>query len=113
MNEKLLQYDTTVEKMISLAHMTSSSQNILISNLFTSLGQLSQLSWNKIFEEISIVEKILRDDPAKIYDKMTFKSRNYYRSSIEKIAKKYDLIETKIAHEALSLAKNNSKDNRK
>ena len=45
---------------------------ISIGNAFTSLRHLSLLDWRQLFEELSHVERLLRQDPSGIYPKMDF-----------------------------------------
>ena len=55
-----------------------------------------------------MVEKILMQDPALAYEKMDFKSKDYYRHKIEKISKKYGINEIDIATKAIDLSRRNN-----
>lgn len=81
--------------------------------LITSLKKVSELSWEEIFEEISPIEKFLRDDPSGIYKQMDFETRDFYRHKIEKTAKNSGLEESRIAKKALFIAINESKEDKK
>ncbi|MBN2260079.1 MAG: glycosyl transferase [Clostridiales bacterium] len=104
---KLKEFNTNIEKTIEFSHISQSSSNIFIGNLFTSLNKISMLNWHKIFEDVSVVENMLKDDPSGIYNQMDFHSRNYYRKKLEKLAEKYGISETKIAMTSLKLSNNN------
>ncbi len=82
----------------------------VVANCFRSLRLLSATDWKDFFEQTSLVEKILRDDPAKIYAKMDFDTRNSYRSVIEELARHSAFSEEEIAHMAIEFA-NKAQDN--
>ena len=72
-----------------------------------SLREIDCINWRRFFQNTSIVEKILMQDPINIYEKMDFKSKDYYRHKIEKISKKYNLDEVDIATKVINLTKKN------
>ncbi len=108
LDSKLKERNTDLENTISLSHVSQSSTNIYIGYLFSSLNKVSRFNWKVIFEEVSIVENILRDDPSGIYSQMDFNSRDYYRTKLEQLAQKYDIEEIEVASEAVKLSKENS-----
>ena len=59
-----------------------------------------------MFEKINGVEEILRQDPYGAYEKMDYRTKEYYRASIQQISKKTRISEMYIAKKALELAKN-------
>ncbi len=71
-----------------------------------SLRMLATQNWRDFFEEISVVEKILRTDPVGVYSQMDFETRNRYRNRIENLALGSSMDESGIAHEALCFAQN-------
>lgn len=73
--------------------------------LITSLRNIDNIDWIRFFNETSMVEKILLKDPSKTYEKMDFKSKDYYRHKIELIARKNQIDEIVIAEKLLFLAK--------
>ncbi|XUW94362.1 glucoamylase family protein [Wukongibacter sp. M2B1] len=99
--KKLIEYDVTLNKVIEIEHREQANKKVSIGNAITSLNRISTIDWNDIFEKLSVVEDILREDPAKIYIEMDFDSRDYYRHMIEKISKKCGIQETKIARKAI------------
>jgi hypothetical protein len=54
---------------------------------------------------MSGVEAILRSDPAGVYPRMDFRTRNEYRQAIERLARRSDHAEEAIAQTAIDLAK--------
>ncbi|MDQ3247818.1 MAG: hypothetical protein M3Q45_01290, partial [Chloroflexota bacterium] len=63
------------------------SDNELIANAIPSLRRVDSQDWNDFFEQVSRVQQILCRDPADIYARMDFATRNRYRSVIEQIAR--------------------------
>ena len=104
LKHKLMEYDTSIEKIVELAMRTQSSHKNQIGNLFTSLNNISLLNWNNIFESVSVVENILRKDPSGVYTLMDFESRDHYRHQIESLSRKFEMNETKIALKSLDLS---------
>lgn len=73
-----------------------------------SFRQIDSINWRSFFQNTSMVEKILMQDPALAYEKMDFKSKDYYRHKIEKISKKYGINEIDIATKAIDLSRRNN-----
>ncbi len=78
----------------------------IVANCFLSLRQMAAHDWKSFFDEISRVEQILRGDPAEIYARMDFDTRNRYRGVIEELARDSTGSEETIAREAIDLATN-------
>jgi len=103
-DEKLAESGTSAEKVIHLEHQRQAAEQIAMGNTITSLRMVSGLDWSSIFEELSQVEKILRQDPSGTYPKMDFESRNYYRHEVERLAKKLKVSEIQVAKKAVECA---------
>ena len=65
---------------------------------------LSSTDWPLFFERVSLVEQILRDDPAGAYGRMDFPTRDRYRHSVEELAKDAKQPELDVARRAVALA---------
>lgn len=77
----------------------------LFSDAIKTLGFLNTFDFCEIIEHQSIIEKILSEDPSKIYLNMDEKTRSYYRHRVELIAKKSNISEVAVAKKAIELAK--------
>ena len=93
-----------LDEILHQEHLDETSEQVVFSNSIRSLITLSQLSWPDIFETVSPVDAILREDFTGIYSKMDFTTRNCYRETIEEIARRVNLKEVDIAKTTLSLA---------
>lgn len=83
--------ERTLKKPVSEMALTEqarqAAEQISVGNAISSLRQLSLMDWREIFERLSQVERILRRDPAGVYPKMDFDTRNRYRQAVEVLAK--------------------------
>jgi len=81
-----------------------------IGNAISSLRWLKQMDWREIFEEQSHLERILRNDPLRVYTRMDFATRDSCRHEVESLAKSGGGSEEEIARTAISLAEKYLKD---
>ena len=75
-----------------------------VANSILSLRRLSTANWMGFFEASSMVEGVLRCDPAKIYADMDFETRDRYRKVIEQLALQTGWEEAEVARQAIRLA---------
>jgi hypothetical protein len=66
---------------------------------------LGAIDWREFVETISVVEKILRQDPQGVYGAMEFATRDRYRHVTERIAKDGRLSEADVAAKAIQLTR--------
>ncbi len=85
-------------------------EQVSLANSITSLRQLSQLDWRHVFENLCRVDAVLWTDPASVYSKMNFHTRDQYRHVIETISRRTGLTEDEVAMKALELADEGSDD---
>jgi cyclic beta-1,2-glucan synthetase len=111
LDERLEFQQTNAEKMITAEHQKQAGFQISIGNSITSIREVGALNWRDTFEDLSFVERILNEDPAKLYKAMDFESRDYYRHKVERLAKYTNLTEVIIAKKAVECAE--SSDNEK
>ena len=104
LDEQLAESNMTTEKAAELEHHLQAAWQISIGNSITSLRSVSALDWNDVFESLSHVEHILRQDPSDVYIHMDFESRDYYRHTVEEFAKACKTSEINIARSAVDCA---------
>jgi len=75
-----------------------------VSNCIRSLWALDGLSWREFVESASVAEDLLRADPAGVYPRMDFETRDLYRHALEKLTKRSRLSEQEIARALLERA---------
>ncbi|HSN95458.1 MAG TPA: hypothetical protein VLR89_10415, partial [Anaerolineaceae bacterium] len=86
-----------------ITQQDATNQAEIVGRIIRSLRVISETNWEEIFESLSLVEKTLRQDPAGIYPKMDFKTRNLYRGEIEKLARLTGEDESQLAISLLNL----------
>src|SRR5690606_41338589 len=69
-----------------------------------SLVVLGRWNWLKFVEELSPVEAVLRGDPARVYARMDFASRDHYRHAVAGFSRESGMTEHEVAVRAVRLA---------
>lgn len=73
--------------------------------LVTSLRHVGETAWKDLFENVSLVDRTLGSDPAAVYWRMDFESRDRYRNAVAALAKHSTRTEVQIAEAAVALAR--------
>ncbi|MFL6657367.1 MAG: GH36-type glycosyl hydrolase domain-containing protein, partial [Massilia sp.] len=94
----------TIEQQIQAEIGQQAADQVSIANSIGSLRFLGTMDWQEFVETMSAVEQLLRQDPADIYGKMDFATRDNYRHVIEKLAKQCGHTEVAVAEQVLALA---------
>ena len=105
-DEKLAAQESNTDKMITIEHQKQANFQLSIGNCVMSIREIEALNWRAFFEKVSLVEQILREDPADIYEKMDFESRDYYRHELEKLARRMNKAESFVAKKVVECANN-------
>jgi len=106
LEEEVDRTGTSVSEITKREHFEIAINKISIGNAITSIKKLQRINFLEIFEKINKVEEILKLDPAKVYDKMDFKTKENYRNAIKEISKKTKISEMYISKKILELATN-------
>ncbi len=104
LDERLSEQHATGESIAHLEHKEQAARQVSMGNSITGLRLISTLDWTEVFEQLSQVEQILRQDPDNIYGQMDFSSRDYYRHEIEKLSKKLKISEIQVAKKVIECA---------
>jgi len=102
--EKLMDHDLTPEDAIRAEHQEQAAALAAIGNTVTSLRLCSTLDWTQYFERVSQVEQILHRDPAGVYKRMDFATRNRYRLAVEDLAEPSGEAQVRVALRAIESA---------
>ena len=94
----------SIDQLVQLDTQQQAADQVSIGNSMTSLRLLGAQDWRDFVEKVSVVEHILRRDPARVYPRTDFHTRDHYRHVVERLARKYALPEKDVAQAALSLA---------
>ena len=76
-------------------HRHQAVQQTALTNAINSCRRLAQIQWRELFQSISWAESELAADPAGVYARMDFETRDRCRSAVEEIARWSQLFGTK------------------
>ncbi|MGH8638101.1 MAG: cyclic beta 1-2 glucan synthetase, partial [Burkholderiales bacterium] len=96
--------DDSAEEMLRREHQREAANQLAIGNIITTMRLLSSIDWPLFFERVSLVEQVLREDPAGAYARMDFSTCDRYRHSVEELARGAKQSEVAIARRAVQLA---------
>ena len=102
--QRLSEAGLTIEQLVRSENQRQAADQVSISNSIGSLRSLDATDWRKFVETMSIVERILIEDPGDVYNKMDFATRDRYRHVVENAAKSSPYSESDVARMAIQLA---------
>ena len=105
LEETVEKLGTNISDVIQKEHFDIAIQKVLMGNFITSIKKLQRINFLEIFEKINGVEDILKQDPAKVYPKMDYETKEYYRNKIKEISNKTKISEIYIARKLLEITK--------
>ena len=91
-------------EVVQEEHRRQTVQQASLANVITSCRRISQIQWQELFEAVSRVDLEFAKDPAAVYSRVDFETRNRYRSAVEEIARWSKTSELEIVGQALALA---------
>lgn len=104
---------TTVWEVIKKEHFDIAVKKVLIGNGILSIKEIQRMNFLDMFEKINGVEDLLRQDPAGVYDKMNYETKEYYRMKIKEISNKTKISELYITKKILEIANTTEKGTKK
>lgn len=100
----------TTDVLIHSFNQQLAASQLSVSNSIAGLRLLSETDWADFAETISVVEQALRNDPAGIYPRMHFNTRDHYRHVVEVLARDSGLSEPEVAEKALAFSEEKAPD---
>lgn len=116
LEEQVNKMGMTISEVIQKEHYDIAILKVSLGNSIISLKEILRVNFLNLFEEINGVEDILKRDPAGVYAKMDYKTKEYYRNEIKQISEKTKISELYIAKKAVELSNmhiEEGKENRK
>jgi len=104
LEQRLAGQSATGDEMIRVEHQRQAANQVTVGNVITSMRLLSTINWSEFVERTSLVEQVLRDDPAETHALMDFETRDSYRKVIERVAKRAGAGEVEVARRAAQFA---------
>ena len=95
----------TIEEAIREELRHGAASQISAANIVSSLRLVADLDWSRYVESVSLVERALSRDPADVYTRMDFLSRDRYRGAIEEISQGTGEAQVHVALRAIESAR--------
>ncbi|MGX5667132.1 GH36-type glycosyl hydrolase domain-containing protein [Rhizobium daejeonense] len=102
--QRLEQAGRSAEEAMTAEQNRLSSGNVTTGNIVKGLREIDDKEWSVWVEDVCLVDKILSQHTD--YRQLDFGSRNAYRNTIEKLARRSEKTEIEIAQTAIDLAAN-------
>ncbi len=102
--QRLIESHQTIEQLVKADAQAQARAQVTVSNSIGSLRMLGAMPWREFVETLSLVEQTLRHDPADVYARMDFGTRDQYRHVVEQLARRSPLAEADIAAASVALA---------
>ena len=106
--QRLAEQGQTIEQIVQQEIHDQTVNQVSIGNSINSLRELDAIDWKEFVETLSVVEQTLLGDPAAVYGRMDFQTRDEYRHVIEAVTKRSTLTEHEVARVAVQLARQNA-----
>lgn len=110
LEHRLADQGMTTEQLVRAEGQAQAADQVSIGNSINSLRFLNSNDWREFVSQHSLVEQTLAGDPAGIYAKMDFATRDRYRHAVEGIARRSRLTEYDVARRAVHLAESYARD---
>ncbi|MBP7010167.1 MAG: cyclic beta 1-2 glucan synthetase [Kiritimatiellae bacterium] len=104
LEQELSDHGQTIERIQLSENQAQAANLVTTSNCITSVRTMAAIDWPDFVEAASAIEAILRRDPAGVYPQMDFRTRNRYRTQVEKLARYSRRPELEVAEAAVTLA---------
>jgi cyclic beta-1,2-glucan synthetase len=103
--QHLASHQLTAEDAVRAEHQRQAATQLSVGNVITSLRLCSTLDWSQYFESVSLVEQVLKRDPANVHSSMDFLSRDRYRQAVEELADSSGESQLRVALRAVESAR--------
>lgn len=109
LEEQVEKKEASVSEVIKKEHFDMAVKKVMMGNLIISLKDISKIDFQEMQEELGGVEEILKKDPAQIYEKMDYGSKNMYKEKIKQLASNAKISELYVAKTLLEMAQKEEK----
>ena len=110
LEQRLAEQGISVEQSAQMESQGQAADQVSVSHTIASLRFLGATDWKDFVESMSIVDQTLRNDPAGVYAKMDFATRDHYRHQIEQFARNSRWSENEMAWKVVGLAEQEARE---
>ena len=111
LEEQVNRMGMTISEVITKEHYDIAASKVSMGNSIISIKEILRVNFLDLFENINGVEEVLKKDPANVYSKMDYKTKENYRNKIKQISEKTKISEIYIANKLLEMATKYQGDN--
>jgi cyclic beta-1,2-glucan synthetase len=104
LEHRLSEQGVSAVQLFEASSRMAAADQISIANSVGSLRFISSMDWGEFIEELSLVEQLLRGDPAGVYASQDFPTRDRYRHAVEAVRSGSGRTELEVARAAITLA---------
>ena len=108
LEDRLQRQSMSIDDVVANAQLRLGASNVTMRNIVTSMRLVSEMDWADFFEEVSLVDAVLRGNPT--YATMDFATRNRYRTEIEILARGSTQSESLVTDTCMALAATGNSD---
>jgi cyclic beta-1,2-glucan synthetase len=101
----LAAHQATVEETVRAEHQREAAAQVSVANVITSLHLCATIDWPRFVEAVSLVERVLQQDPAGVHGRMEFLTRDRYRQVVEELAEPTGEAQVRVALRAVESAR--------
>ena len=95
----------SIDEAVRAEHQRQTMGHASMGNSITSLRLVATVDWNRTIEQVSLMEHVLQRDPAGVYGRMDFASRDRYRQAVEELAEPSGEAQIRVALRAIESAR--------
>ena len=100
---------SSVDDAVRTEHQLQTMGQASMGNSITGLRLVSTTDWNRAIEKVSLMEQVLQRDPAGVYGRMDFRSRDRYRQAVEELSEPTGEAQLRVALRAIESARQGEK----
>ena len=104
LEQQLAASGRTSQQMIQMESQQQAANQVSVSASIASLRFLGSVDWRAFVESLNLTATTLHRDPAGVYDRMDFATRDLYRHVVERLAKLGHVSEPEVAERVIKLA---------
>lgn len=108
LEHRLSEEGVSAVQLLEASSRMAAADQISIANSVGSLRFISSMDWGEFVEELSLVEQLLRSDPAGVYGLQDFPTRDRYRHAVEAVTSGSRYSELEVAQAAIALAQSSA-----
>jgi cyclic beta-1,2-glucan synthetase len=103
LDERLSAQGSSADEIVRAEHQEQAAMSVTVRNIITSMRLTSAFDWQAFFEDVSLVDKTLRDGSN--FGELDFATRDDYRHAIEDLSRGSGHTEIEIAQSVVHRAK--------